>query len=111
MKHLPPACEILGFDATDNGDGTGTWEAMASAAEGSPALVAIQTEAQAVLRWLELQEPGPRGSEEEGGIWDVTLTRHNDQGWIVLTLSLTGPWAWGEDCVAQLHGDGGPQVA
>lgn len=111
MKHPAPVSEHLVFDATDNGDGTGTWEAMASAIDGSPALADIQTEAQAMLRWLERQDPGPRGPQEEGGIWDATLSRHNEQGWIVVTLSFTGPWDWGEACVAQLSGEDGPGVA
>lgn len=111
MKHPAPLCEHLVFDATDNGDGTGTWEAMASATDGSQALADIQIEAQAVLRWLERQDPGPRGPQEEGGVWDAVLGRHNEHGWIVVTLSFTGPWEWGEACVAQLEPEGGPGVA
>ena len=47
------------FDASDDGDGTGTWEAMASVR--APQLPAVLAEVQAVLAWAEAHAPGLRG--------------------------------------------------
>ena len=93
---------FLIFDASDDGQGQGTWEAMASVrAERLPQLMA---EAHAALALAERRAPGPRGPLEEGGVWDAELHRPAPDagGWTCVTLSLTGPWAWGEALVAEL---------
>lgn len=88
------------FDASDDGEGTGSWEAMASVrAADVPAVLA---EVQAVLTAAERQAPGPRGPLDEGGVWDADVQQHSDDDWTTVTLTVTGPWAWGEALVASL---------
>lgn len=89
------------FDASDDGDDTGTWEAMASVRpEGRAALM---EEVHAVLRAAEAQAPGPRGPLDEGGVWDADLqVQPEDGGWTTVTLTLVGPLAWGEALLAGL---------
>jgi len=97
---------FLIFDASDDGHGQSTWEAMASVqAERLPQLMA---EVHAVLELAERRAPGPRGPMEEGGAWDAELQvqAQDAQGWTCVTLSLTGPWAWGEALVAELSSHG-----
>lgn len=93
MPALPPLQYLL-FDASDDGEGNGTWEAMASVRPAD--LPALRAEVQAVLRWAEHHSPGPRGPLDEGGLWDADEHQHTDGGWVTVTLTLTGPWAWGE---------------
>lgn len=85
----------LEFAASDDGAGRGSWEAMASvrAAERD----AAWAEAGQLLAAAERDAPGPRGPEEDGGLWDALLTEQvEDGGWVTITLTLTGPWDWGE---------------
>lgn len=90
------------FDASDDGDGTGTWDAMASVrAADVPALLA---EVQTVLATAERQAPGPRGPLDEGGTWDADVQQHTDGDWTTVTLTVTGPWAWGEALFEHLGG-------
>ena len=104
--HHELAMIFLIFDASDDGQGQGTWEAMASVrAERLPQLMA---EVHGALALAERRAPGPRGPLEEGGAWDAELQVQDQdaQGWTCVTLSLTGPWAWGEALVAELCADG-----
>jgi hypothetical protein len=90
------------FDSSDDGEGTGTWEAMASVrATDVPAVTA---EVQAVLDAADRDSPGPRGPLDEGGVWDAEqqVQTDDDDGWISVTLTITGPWEWGEALVASL---------
>jgi len=90
------------FDASDDGEGTGTWDAMASVrAADVPALLA---EVQTVLATAERQAPGPRGPLDEGGTWDADVQQHTDGDWTTVTLTVTGPWAWGEALFEHLGG-------
>ncbi len=87
------------FDASDDGEGTGTWEAMASVrATGLPAVMA---EVQAVLAAAERHAPGPRGPLDDGGAWDADQQVQTDGDWTTVTLTITGPWAWGEALVTR----------
>lgn len=86
------------FDASDDGQGNGSWEAMASVR--ATELPAVLAEAQAVLAAAERRAPGPRGPLDEDGAWDADLQQHADGEWTVVTLTLTGPWAWGEALLA-----------
>lgn len=86
--------QFLIFDASDDGEGTGTWEAMASVREHDVA--ALRAEVQAVLSAAQLDAPGPRGPLDEGGAWDADEQISRDDEWTTVTLTLTGPWAWGE---------------
>lgn len=99
------------FDASDDSEGTGSWEAMASAPDGDPRLDRIRQEAQAVVDWMAQRAPGPRGPQDEGGDWDADIGTASDGGWTTVTLTLTGPWAWGETGLAACEGQGGPGVA
>lgn len=87
------------FDASDDGEGTGTWEAMASVRAAD--LPAVLAEAQAVLAAAERRAPGPRGPLDEDGVWDADLQQHRDGDWTRVTLTVTGPWGWGEGLISQ----------
>lgn len=85
------------FDASDDGEGAGSWEAMASVRAAD--LPAALAEAQAVLAAAETHAPGPRGPLDDGGAWDADLQQHTDGDWTTVTLTITGPWVWGEALV------------
>ncbi len=87
------------FDTSDDGEGTGTWEAMASVrAADVPAVLA---EVQAVLSWAGQHSPGPRGPLDEGGAWDADQQVQAEGEWTTVTLTITGPWEWGEGLVGR----------
>ena len=88
------ALHYLIFDASDDGEGTGTWEAMASVRDSQRD--AVLAEVQAVLTWAEAHAPGPRGPLDEGSAWDADQQVQVDGAWTTITLTITGPWAWGE---------------
>lgn len=88
------------FDASDDGQGQGSWEAMASVrAERLPKVMA---EVEAALAAAAQDAPGPRGPLDEGGAWDAELQVQHEGEWTTVTLTLTGPWNWGEALVARL---------
>ena len=87
------------FDASDDGEGNGTWEAMASVPPDD--LPAVLAEVRAILSTAERQAPGPRGPLDEGGLWDADIQQQHEGSWITVTLSITGPWIWGEDLIAE----------
>ncbi|MCU0926543.1 MAG: hypothetical protein MUF44_11075 [Hydrogenophaga sp.] len=87
------------FDASDDGEGTGTWDAMASVRAAD--VPAVMAEVKDVLTWAELHSPGPRGPLDEGGNWDADQQLQTDGEWTTVTLTITGPWAWGEALVAR----------
>ena len=87
------------FDASDDGADTGTWEAMASVRTAD--LPMVLAEVQVVLAAAERHSPGPRGALDEGAAWDVEQQVQTDGEWHTVTLTLTGPWEWGEALVAQ----------
>lgn len=92
------ALQYLLFDPSDDGEGTGTWDAMASVrAEQLPE---VMQEVQAVLDWAGRHSPGPRGPLDEGGAWDADHLVQTEGDWTTVTLTLTGPWEWGEALVA-----------
>ncbi len=88
------------FDASDDGEGLGTWEAMASVRAAD--LAAVRAEVDAVAAAAEADSPGPRGPLDEGGAWDIDIQQTDDGGWITLTVTLAGPWDWGEALLARL---------
>lgn len=95
--------QYLVFDASDDGEGQGSWEAMASVrADQLPALMA---EIKTVLDWAETHSPGPRGPLEEGGAWDADQQVQTDGAWTTVTLTITGPWEWGEALLARFRAD------
>ncbi|WP_332744612.1 hypothetical protein [Hydrogenophaga sp.] len=94
--------QYLIFDASDGGEGTGTWDAMASVRAAQ--LPEVMQEVQAVLAWAETHSPGPRGPLDDGGAWDADHLVQTEGEWTTVTLTLTGPWAWGEALVAHFAG-------
>ena len=87
------------FDASDDGEGTGTWEAMASVRAAD--VPAVMAEVQAMLTGAEQTSPSPRGPLDDGGAWDADQQVQTDGNWTTVTLTLTGPWEWGEALVAR----------
>ena len=63
--------QYLDFDFSDDGEGTGTWDAMASATP--PQWPALLDEVAQVLNWAHTSFAGQRGPVEEGGAWDFDL--------------------------------------
>ncbi len=95
--------QFLIFDASDDGEGTGTWEAMASVR--NPELPALMAEVQGVLACALSNEPGPRGPLDDGGAWDADEQVSRDGEWTTVTLTLTGPWEWGEALMRGFEAD------
>lgn len=89
------------FDASDDGEGTGTWEAMASVRADD--LPGLRAEVQAVLQCALASALGPRGPLDEGGAWDADEQITTDGEWHTVTLTLTGPWAWGEALTSEFE--------
>ncbi len=89
--------QYLLFEASDDGEGNGTWDAMASVRAAQ--LPEVMNEVQAVLAWAEVHSPGPRGPLDDGGAWDADHLIQTEGDWTTVTLTLTGPWAWGEALV------------
>jgi hypothetical protein len=88
------------FDAADDGEGTGSWEAVASVRRAD--LPAVMAELETVLQCATREAPGPRGPLDEGGAWDADTQVHEDGDWTEVRLTLTGPWDWGESLLAEL---------
>ncbi len=95
--------QYLIFDASDDGEGNGSWEAMASVR--APQLPALRAEVQGLLDWMDANNPGPRGPLDEGGVWDVDTHTQTDGEWTTVTLTLVGPWAWGETMLEHWAGN------
>lgn len=95
-KALP--LHYLSFEASDDGDGTGTWDAMASVRPEHTA--AVEAEIKAVLDWTHRHLGVAPAPLDEGGLWDTHHARWQEEGRITHTLTLTGPLALG-DALAQ----------
>jgi hypothetical protein len=83
--------QFLDFDYSEDGQGWGSFEAMASVrpAQGAE----VRAEIARVLDWAETTFAGQRAPLNEGGEWDVDLQEHTDGAsppWQVLTLSISG---------------------
>lgn len=75
---VPHALDYLIFDYSEDEDGNGSWDAMASApAARLPALV---SEIESILQWAHLAFPGRCGPLEEGNDWDFALSAQDDAG-------------------------------
>ena len=104
--------QFLDFDYSEDEEGTGTWDAMASVpTDRLPELLAEIT---ALLDWAHAEFGALRGPVETGGLWDYDLQCERDglpllalqfdiherqihprpqsqsQAWVTLTLSLSG---------------------
>ena len=97
--------QYLIFDASDDGQGNGSWDAMATVR--APQRAAVQAEVAHVLAWAAAHSPGQRGPLDDGGLWDADHHTQTDGEWTTVTLTLVGPWAWGEAMLAALAPDGG----
>ena len=63
--------QYLNFDYSEDDDGNGTWDAMASV---TPAhLPALRAELESVLCWAHRAFAGQRAPLDEGGDWDFDL--------------------------------------
>lgn len=62
---------FLVFDYSEDADGHGSFDAMASALPAQAA--ALQAEVQQVLAWAHQQFPDAQGALEDGGEWDHEL--------------------------------------
>ncbi|ASI68900.1 hypothetical protein BA022_10340 [Diaphorobacter nitroreducens] len=103
---------FLDFDYSEDEEGTGTWDAMASVpTDRLPELLAEIT---ALLDWAHAEFGALRGPVETGGLWDYDLQCERDglpllalafdiherqihprpqsqpQAWVTLTLTLSG---------------------
>lgn len=92
------------FEASDDGEGQGSWEAMASVR--AEQRQHARAEVDEVMLAAERAAPGPRGSVDEGGCWDMALEERDEGEWTSLVLTLTGPWEWGEALVDRLSAEG-----
>jgi hypothetical protein len=93
----------LHFDSSDDGEGHGTWDAMASVKP--PQLAAVLAEVHTVLAWCQAHAPGPCGPLDEGGAWDVEQQQTQEGDWVTVTLTLTGPEDWGRQMLVALGAD------
>ncbi len=95
--------QYLIFDACDDGEGTGSWEAMASVR--ADVLPIVMDEVRAVEAAAQTDAPGPRGALDDGGVWDLDIqTLPDGDGRVSVTITLTGPWDWGEALIGRLSG-------
>lgn len=62
---------FLDFDYSEDDEGTGTFDAMASAAPSQVA--ALHAEVAAVLTWAHACFPDACGPSEDGGLWQYDL--------------------------------------
>ena len=77
-KQYAMTLDYLDFDYSEDEEGTGTWDAMASVkAERVPALAA---EIAQLLRWARQQFPGQQGAVDDGFDWDYDLQAQDDDG-------------------------------
>lgn len=65
------ALDYLDFDYSEEADGNGSFDALASV--GPAQLPKVHTEIAAVLRWAHASFVDRRGAPEDGGEWDYDL--------------------------------------
>lgn len=85
---------FLDFDYTEDPEGGGSFDAMASVRQAQ--LSQVRAEVAMVLGWAETAFAGQRAPLDEGGEWDVDLQERVDGAtpWHVLTLSVSGSAAF-----------------
>lgn len=81
---------FLVFDYSEDPQGGGTFDAMASVRPAQ--LAAARAEIAEVMDWADTTFAGQRAPLEEGGEWDVDLQESSDppSPWHVLSLSISG---------------------
>ena len=70
--------DYLIFDYSEDEEGNGTWDAMASVSAAR--LSALTAEIESVLAWANRAFPGQRAAIEDGGDWDFDLQAQDDSG-------------------------------
>ena len=93
----------LDFDYSEDGEGTGTWDALASVT--SAHWSALRAELLLVLDWAHQRFGGQRGPLEEGGDWDYDL-QTLQEGACALHLD----YVPGDGAASQLHAHGSPEL-
>ncbi|RZI69612.1 MAG: hypothetical protein EOP79_01010 [Variovorax sp.] len=68
--------DYLDFDYSEDADGNGSFDAMASVAPQQ--LPAVHAEIAAVLAWAHDAFAGRRGATDDGGEWDFDLQSHQE---------------------------------
>lgn len=84
----------LDFDYSEDTEGHGTFDAMASTPpDRTPE---VRAEVALVLAWAEATFPGARGALDDGATWDCDLqeTHEDDPRFDTVTLSLSGTEAF-----------------
>ena len=81
--------EYLVFDFTEDTEGIGTFEAMASTAPADAAQV--EAEIAQVLAWAEAMFPNGRGELSDGAEWDFDLQEpHEGEARRTFVVSISG---------------------
>lgn len=88
--------KFLEFDYSEDPQGWGTFDAMASVRPDQVA--AVRTEVVQVLEWAHAAFPGLQAPLDEGGEWDFNLQEQEEDAseaaaggnWYTLTLSMVG---------------------
>ena len=79
----------LDFDYSEDTEGHGTFDAMASTAPEK--VPEVHAEIERVLAWAEATFPNARGALDEGATWDHDLQEtREDSRFTTLTFSLSG---------------------
>ncbi len=87
--------QFLDFDYSEDGQGGGSFDAMASVRQAQ--LAAVRAEIAEVLDWAETTFAGQRAPLDEGGEWDMDLQERLDGAtppWHVLTLAISSSAAF-----------------
>lgn len=82
---------FLEFEYSEDPQGGGTFDAMASVRPGQ--VDAVRAEMAQVLDWAHAAFPGLQAPLEEGGEWDFDLQEQQDGSaspWHMLTLTVSG---------------------
>lgn len=72
------ALSYLDFDYSEDEQGIGTWDAMASVS--APRVPELAAEIAQVLCWASREFAGRQGAIDEGGDWDYDLQSQDDDG-------------------------------
>ncbi len=88
MLAVTMTLSYLDFDSSEDTLGTVTYDAMASVRPD--ALAAVCAEIDTVLAWAQATFPGMQGPVEEGAVWDFDRSEQDDDGRVLLTLTLSG---------------------
>lgn len=80
--------DYLDFEYSEDEDGNGTWDAMASVADNR--WQALLGEVHAVLQWASQEFRGQRAPLDEGGDWDYDLSAQNDDNGSALRIRWAG---------------------